>query len=101
MCSGTVGERRLDFARQRLLPLKVRPHKSHYFNADRIRGILNGTHEIAQFYVPDRPEPMSLHADIDAAKDSISKIRMLEKEHGFHVALAHDAEWLKQGLMRY
>ncbi|KAK7191705.1 hypothetical protein PSPO01_02154 [Paraphaeosphaeria sporulosa] len=61
------------------------------------RGILDGTHEIAQFCVPHRQGTMSLHADIEAAKDTISKIRVLEKEHGFHVALAHDAEWLKRG----
>ncbi|KAL5401256.1 hypothetical protein PMIN03_010107 [Paraphaeosphaeria minitans] len=61
------------------------------------RGILDGTHEVAQFCVPHRQGTMSLHADIEAAKDTISKIRVLEKEHGFHVALAHDAEWLKKG----
>jgi hypothetical protein len=41
---------------------------------------------------------MSLHTDISAAKDTISKIRILEKEHGFHVALAHDAAWMKEGV---
>ena len=40
---------------------------------------------------------MSLHADITAAKDTIAKIRTLEKSFGFHVALAHDAQWLKDG----
>lgn len=64
---------------------------------DADRGILDGTHEIAQFCVPHRKGTVSLHADIDAARDSISKIRRLERDFGFHVALAHDAEWLKQG----
>ena len=68
-----------------------------YVPSDANRGILDGTHEIAQFCVPHRKGTMSLHADIDAARDSISKIRVLEKEFGIHVALAHDAEWLKQG----
>lgn len=40
---------------------------------------------------------MSLHSDLDAAKDTIVKIRTLEKEYNFHVALAHDASWMKEG----
>ena len=40
---------------------------------------------------------MSLHTDLTAAKDTIAKIRTLEKECDFHVALAHDARWLKEG----
>lgn len=40
---------------------------------------------------------MSLHSDLEAAKDTIAKIRVLQKEFDFHVALAHDAEWLKEG----
>ncbi|KAL1603693.1 hypothetical protein SLS60_005282 [Paraconiothyrium brasiliense] len=65
--------------------------------SDKNRAILDGTHEIAQFCLPHREGKMSLHADIETAKDTISKIRVLEKEHSFHVALAHDAEWLKEG----
>ena len=40
---------------------------------------------------------MSLHTDIAAAKDTISKIRVLENDHAFHVALAHDAAWMREG----
>lgn len=40
---------------------------------------------------------MSLHADIAAAKSTMAKIRALEKDHGFHVALAHDAGWMRSG----
>jgi hypothetical protein len=40
---------------------------------------------------------MSLHTDISAAKDTISRIRVLVKQFGVHVALAHDAAWLKEG----
>ena len=61
------------------------------------RGILDGTHDIAQFCVPHRKSPMSLHADLDAARDTISKIRVLEKEYKFHIALAHDATWMAEG----
>lgn len=39
---------------------------------------------------------MSLHTDLAAAKETIAKIRALEKGYGFHVALAHDASWMKE-----
>jgi hypothetical protein len=64
---------------------------------ERAKGILDGTHDISQFCVPHRKGTMSLHADIEAAKDTISKIRVLENEYDYHVALAHDAQWLKAG----
>ena len=60
------------------------------------RGLLNGEFEISQFCVPGLGK-MSLHSDLPAAKKTISKIRAMEKDLGFHVALAHDAEWLKNG----
>lgn len=40
---------------------------------------------------------MSLHSDIAAAKSTIKKIQTLEKDFNFHVALAHDASWMKKG----
>jgi hypothetical protein len=40
---------------------------------------------------------MSLHSDISAAKSTIKKIQTLEGEFNFHVALAHDASWMKKG----
>lgn len=39
---------------------------------------------------------MSLQADIPAAKDTINRIRELE-QLGVHIALAHDAQWIKKG----
>jgi len=60
------------------------------------RALLNGTHDIAQFYIPGRGS-ISLHADIPAAKDTLERIRVLQKEYGFHIALAHDAVWMKEG----
>ncbi|OAL44018.1 Metallo-hydrolase/oxidoreductase [Pyrenochaeta sp. DS3sAY3a] len=56
------------------------------------RELLDGKCEIAHFN-----GNMSLHTDIHAAKDTISRIQILEKEHGVHVALAHDASWMKHG----
>jgi hypothetical protein len=40
---------------------------------------------------------MSLHADLATAKDTIANIRRLETEYSAHIALAHDASWLKKG----
>jgi len=40
----------------------------------------------------------SLQADIPAAKDTISRIKLMEKELGCHIAFAHDTEWMKKGL---
>jgi hypothetical protein len=69
-------------------------------NAEQIltysRELLDGKYEISQFCVPGIGK-MSLHSDIPAAKNTIAKIRILEKNFGFHVALAHDARWLKDG----
>jgi hypothetical protein len=39
----------------------------------------------------------SLHADISAARDTIAKIRLLDRNPNVHVALAHDASWMKEG----
>ena len=64
--------------------------------ADDSRELLNGTCDIAEFRVPGLGK-MSLHSDLEAAKDTIAKIRILEQEHGFHVALAHDVGWMKAG----
>jgi hypothetical protein len=97
VCSSEIRKQQLGSARQRLLPLKVRLPSLYRLQIDKARGILDGTHEIAQFCVPHRKGTMSLHADIEAAKDTISKIRVLEDEYNFHVALAHDAQWLKAG----
>ena len=40
---------------------------------------------------------MSLHTNLAAAKETIAKIRILEANYGAHIALAHDASWLKKG----
>jgi hypothetical protein len=58
------------------------------------RELLEGKYEIAEFCVPGLGKS-SLHSDIPAAKGTMEKIRILEKNFGFHVALAHDASWMK------
>lgn len=60
------------------------------------RELLDGVHEIAHFHSPGIGT-MALHADVPVARDTISCIRTLEKEYGFHIALAHDASWMKDG----
>lgn len=60
------------------------------------RALLDGQCSIAEFQGPGT-EKMSLHADIDAAHDTIAKIQTLERRFGFHTALAHDASWMKRG----
>jgi hypothetical protein len=37
---------------------------------------------------------MSLHADVTAAKSIISKVKLLEEEHGVLTVLAHDVSWM-------
>ncbi|KAF2028142.1 Metallo-hydrolase/oxidoreductase [Setomelanomma holmii] len=60
------------------------------------RELLDGTSEIAEFCVP-RIGKISLHADIVAARSTISKIRLLESVHGVRTVLAHDVSWIKEG----
>ncbi|KAF1937901.1 hypothetical protein EJ02DRAFT_505734 [Clathrospora elynae] len=61
--------------------------------------VLLGSDSIAEFRGSGN-ETMSLHTDLAAARDTITKIKMLEKEYGVHTALAHDASWLKKGTDR-
>jgi hypothetical protein len=35
--------------------------------------------------------------DITAAKDTMARIRVLEKEMGVHLAFAHDISWVEAG----
>ena len=60
------------------------------------RELLEGKYDIAEFCVPGLGKS-SLHADIPAAKGTMERIRILERDFGFHVALAHDASWMKAG----
>lgn len=63
------------------------------------RELLDGKQEIAEFPGPDA-DMVSLHTDLEAAHNTITKIRVLEKEFRVHTALAHDASWLKEGTNR-
>ncbi|KAL2839399.1 beta-lactamase-like protein [Aspergillus pseudoustus] len=58
------------------------------------RAILDGRKEFGSFQMPDG-STFCLHTDVDAALDTLARIRILEKELGVHVALAHDATWMQ------
>lgn len=59
-----------------------------------IRDILDGKKDFGQFLMPDG-KMFCLHTNIPAAKDTLSRVRIMEKELRFHIALAHDYEWMK------
>ncbi|TVY21146.1 Cytochrome P450 monooxygenase andK [Lachnellula arida] len=59
--------------------------------------IFDGLEQFAVWETPDGCSA-SLQADIPGAKDTIRRIRLMEKELGCHVAFAHDTEWMKKGL---
>ncbi|KAL3458358.1 beta-lactamase-like protein [Aspergillus heterothallicus] len=60
------------------------------------RDLLNGTKSFGTFPLPDG-SMTCLHADPDAARDTLAKLRVLERDMGAHVALAHDASWMVEG----
>lgn len=60
------------------------------------RELLEGRYKIAHFCGPGG-EKASLHADLPAARDTIARIRILDRNPDVHVALAHDASWMKEG----
>ncbi|RDW72699.1 MBL fold metallo-hydrolase [Aspergillus mulundensis] len=59
------------------------------------RGLLEGSKEIATFDVPGGGVGC-LHVDVEAARDTLGRIRVLRREYGVHVALAHDASWMER-----
>ncbi|KAI1618179.1 beta-lactamase-like protein [Exophiala viscosa] len=56
--------------------------------------LVEGKHEIAELIRPDGSR-FCVHEDLDQAKETMRKIRELKQQHGFHIALAHDATWMK------
>lgn len=42
---------------------------------------------------------MSLHTDMDAAYDTMARVREMEKR-GVHVCLAHDLYWTQEGPLK-
>ena len=58
--------------------------------------LYHGKHDFARFPLPGG-NTGCLQADIPAAKDTLSRIRVLEQQHGVHVAFAHDNSWMLEG----
>lgn len=54
-----------------------------------------GTKEFASFQLPDG-ETFSLHKDLLAAKDTLDRMRIMERRYKAHVALAHDTAWMEK-----
>jgi hypothetical protein len=61
--------------------------------ADSPRDLLDGKSEIAEFCVPDIGK-MSLHANLTAARSTISKVKHLEEGYAVRTVLAHDISWM-------
>ncbi|KAL6405168.1 hypothetical protein AUP68_12012 [Ilyonectria robusta] len=59
------------------------------------RDIFMGHKEIANVPLPDGSR-FCLHEDLDAAQDTIQKLREAVDDYGMHIAMSHDAEWIKQ-----
>ncbi|KAH7133867.1 beta-lactamase-like protein [Dactylonectria macrodidyma] len=60
------------------------------------RDIFLGTKQIANVPMPDGSS-FCLHESLDAALDTISKLREAVNEYGMHIAMAHDAEFITEG----
>lgn len=58
--------------------------------------LYNGVKDFAVFALPDGSKSC-LQMDVNAAKDTISRIKILEKDHGAHIAFAHDISWALEG----
>jgi hypothetical protein len=41
---------------------------------------------------------MTLHADLPAAKNTISKVRILENQYNVRTILAHDISWMGENI---
>lgn len=54
-----------------------------------------GHKEIANVPLPDGSR-FCLHEDLDAAQDTIRKLREAVDDYGMHIAMSHDAEWIKE-----
>lgn len=57
---------------------------------------MDGRHDFAMHDTPEGPKAI-LQMDLGAARKTVENIRVLERECGAHVALAHDERWLVEG----
>lgn len=60
------------------------------------RALFDRTVEFGLFDKPDGSR-VTVHEDLPAAKDTLAKLRILESQHGMHLALGHDDSWMREG----
>lgn len=60
------------------------------------RALLDGVKDFARFPLPGGTH-FCLHTDLDAARDTVARVRYLETHRGVHVALAHDTSFIEDG----
>ncbi|KAH7413096.1 beta-lactamase-like protein [Cadophora sp. MPI-SDFR-AT-0126] len=60
------------------------------------RALLDGTQDYALW--GGGVEKRSLHEDLSAAKDTVSRLRIAERNLSMHIVLAHDATWIEKGI---
>ncbi|KAF2850845.1 hypothetical protein T440DRAFT_499002 [Plenodomus tracheiphilus IPT5] len=60
------------------------------------RKLLDGQEQFAQVKMPSG-KWWSLHTDVEAARDTIARLKRSETDYGTHIAMTHDAEWIKAG----
>ena len=73
-----------------LYPERARLIIVFYFSS----AILDGLRDFSSFDLPNGGM-FCLHTDIIAARDTLARIRVMEKL-GVHIALAHDATWMEE-----
>ena len=60
------------------------------------RRLFDGLEDFAVWQMPDGCST-SLQADIPSAKDTLRRMKVMEKDLGCRIAFAHDTEWMKAG----
>lgn len=61
-----------------------------------LRSIFVGTREIATVKSPEGLR-VCLHEDLNAAQTTISRLREAVDDYGMHIAMAHDADFIRDG----
>ncbi|PYH38770.1 uncharacterized protein BO87DRAFT_443205 [Aspergillus neoniger CBS 115656] len=72
------------------------PGKPMRVHGGKRRALLDGVKDFASFPLPGGTH-FCLHTDLDAAQDTVARVRYLETHRGVHVALAHDTSFIEDG----
>ncbi|PYI24874.1 Metallo-hydrolase/oxidoreductase [Aspergillus indologenus CBS 114.80] len=60
------------------------------------RALLDGAKDFARLSLPEGGD-FCLHTDLEAARDTVARVRDLKTRRGVHVALAHDTSFIEDG----